>query len=209
MITTTITRSDARRIYDSLGVGLDRAQRFERRAKQLGLGLLAVGPGLHVLHVGVGTGAEHAVLHAAAPGGLVVGYDLSRGMLRLTAQRADGPLCEGDAARLPFRDQSFDRLFSAYMLDLLPHDDLPGVLAEFRRVLRPGGRLALVSLTEGIDVASRLFVGGWKLAFRLDPQRMGGCRPLLLHALVTQAGFSVERHVVVQRGFPSEVLVGE
>jgi len=209
MIEPTISRSEARQIYNTIGAGLDRATRFEEQAKQLGLTLLAATPGQRLLHVGVGTGAEHAALHALiGPSGLLVGYDLARGMLELTRSHADTPLCEGDAARLPFATASFDRLFSAYMLDLIPGAELPAVLAEFRRVLRPSGRLVLVSLTEGVDLRSRLFVARWKLGYRLDPQRFGGCRPLQLHALLGQAGFTVERHVVVQRGFPSEVLVG-
>jgi ubiquinone/menaquinone biosynthesis C-methylase UbiE len=209
MIEETIAHDVARQVYNRLGARLDRAERFEGRAKALALELLAVNSGQRVLHVGVGTGAEHAALQAAAaPGGLLVGCDLSRGMLLLTRGRADTPLCEADAVRLPFRAGSLDRLFSAYMLDLLPLAEIPAALAEFRRVLRPGGRLALVSLTEGADLPSRLFVAGWKQVYRLDPQRLGGCRPLQHAGLLEQAGFAVERHVVVQRGFPSEVLVG-
>ncbi len=209
MIAETIARGEARRIYDRLGAGLDRAVRFEGRAKALALELLAVEVGQHVLHVGVGTGAEHAALQRASGSeGLVVGCDLSRGMLELTRQRTDTPLCEGDAARLPFASRQFDRLFSAYMLDLIPLAEIPLVLSEFRRVLRPGGRLVLVSLTEGADLLSWIFVAGWKLAYRLNPRRLGGCRPLQLVGLLEAAGFAVERHVVVQRGFPSEVLVG-
>jgi ubiquinone/menaquinone biosynthesis C-methylase UbiE len=209
MRTETISRDEARRIYDRLGRRLDRADRFEGRAKALALDLLGTAPGQRVLHVGVGTGAEHAALQrAVAPQGLVVGCDLSRGMLQLTRARADTPLCEGDAARLPLRPDQFDRLFSAYMLDLIPLAEIPLVLAEFRRVLRPGGRIVLVSLTTGADPLSRMFVAAWTLAYRLDPRRLGGCRPLTLAELLSQAGFAVERHVVVQRGFPSEVLVG-
>jgi ubiquinone/menaquinone biosynthesis C-methylase UbiE len=209
VIQKTISRATARRVYNRLGAALDRAERFEGRAKALALALLAAGPGRRVLHVGVGTGAEHAALQAAAaPGGLLVGCDLSRGMLLLTRRRADTPLCEADAVRLPFRAGGFDRLFSAYMLDLLPLAEIPAALAEFRRVLRPGGRLVLVSLTEGADLPSRLFVAGWKQVYRLDPRRLGGCRPLQLAGLLGRAGFAVERRVVVQRGFPSEVLVG-
>lgn len=210
MIDNTISRQAAQQIYDTLGQRLDRAQRFERDAKRLALDLLALTPGQRVLQIGVGTGAEHALLaQQATPGGLVVGCDLAQGMLRLTRRRADTPLAQGDAARLPFATHSFDRIFSAYMLDLIPLAEIPAVLAEFRRVLRPGGRIALVSLTEGASLRSRLFVAGWKLGYRLSPQRYGGCRPLLLSGLLAPAGFSAERHVVVQRGFPSEVLVGE
>ena len=205
----TISRADARRVYNQLGRKLDHADRQEGRAKAAALALLGLAAGQQVLQVSVGTGGEQATIsQAVAPGGTVVGLDLARGLLELTRQRADTPLCEGDAAALPFAAASFDRLFSAYMLDLLSMRDIPQVLAEFRRVLRPGGRLALVSLTEGVDVASRLFVASWKLGYQLDRERYGGCRPMELSRLVVQAGFGLEqRSVVVQRGFPSEIVV--
>jgi Methyltransferase domain len=105
---------------------------------------------------------------------------------------------------------SFDRLFSAYLLDLLPSNDLAAQLAEFYRVLRPGGRLALVSLTESISLPSRLVIGAWKAAYRASPVLCGGCRPLRLAALAQAAGFHVIAcEVVVQLGVPSEVLVLE
>lgn len=210
MFQETISREDARQLYNRLGSGLERSHRFEERAKALALELLAVEEGQRVLHVGVGTGMEHAVLQrAAGPRGLVVGHDLARGMLELTRRRADTPLCEGDVVQLPCRTGMFDRIFSAYLLDLIPLVAIPAVLRECRRALRPGGRLVLVSLTEGVNLPSRLFVAGWTLVYRLNPRWLGGCRPLQLAPLLEAAGFAVERRVVVQRGFPSEVLVGQ
>ncbi len=209
MDSPTISRAEARRIYDTLGAGLDRAARFESRARASALAALALAPGQRALQVGVGTGGDHlALARAVAPGGVAVGLDLSPVMLGLTRRRVAAPLCEGDAVALPFAARSFDRLFSAYLLDLLPAADLPRALAEFARVLRPTGRLALVSLTEGNSPAGRLFVALWKLRFRLAPRSLGGCRPLRLLPLVEQAGFAVERRVLItQRGFPSEVVV--
>lgn len=209
-IKQTISRAKARRFYDRLGTRIDRAERQEARAKALALALLGLAAGQHVLHVGVGAGHEQAAMQAAvAPGGLVVGCDLSRGMLELTRRRGGTPLCQADAGALPLAAQCVDRLFSAYVLDLLPSGDLPGVLAEFRRVLRPGGRLGLVSLTEGIDPASRAFIALWKLRYRIAPASLGGCRPLHLASLVVQAGFTIEhRQVIVQRSFPSEIIIG-
>jgi protein-L-isoaspartate O-methyltransferase len=62
MIKETVARDEARRIYDRLGAGLDRAAHFEGWAKSLALALLAVEADQRVLHVGVGTGVEHAAL---------------------------------------------------------------------------------------------------------------------------------------------------
>ncbi len=208
---TTISRDEARRVYNTLGTELDRSARYEERARRYALDALDLQSGQWVLQVGVGTGGEHlALVRAVGSGGLAVGLDLSRTMLELTRRTSDTPLCEGDAVMLPFAARSFDRLFCAYVLDLLPAADLPGALAEFTRVLRPDGQAVLVSLTEGVTAASRLFVATWNFRFRLKPRALGGCRPLQLLPLLEHTGLAVvQREVVVQRGFPSEVVVVE
>ncbi|MFP4439605.1 MAG: class I SAM-dependent methyltransferase [Chloroflexaceae bacterium] len=209
MIPDTISTNAARHFYDRLGARQDWSARYESRAKVHALELLAPAPGQQVLNVGVGTGREQTMLQAAvAPGGAVVGLDLSPVMLQLTQRRTGSPLCEADARSLPFASASFDRLLSTYVLDLLPAADLPHLLADFRRVLKPGGRVALVSLTEGIDGSSRMLMGLWKLFYTLRPAALGGCRPLQLAGMVCQAGFcQVTREVVVQLGMPSEVVI--
>ncbi|HVC35700.1 MAG TPA: class I SAM-dependent methyltransferase, partial [Chloroflexota bacterium] len=150
----------------------------------------------------------HARLQAAvSPGGTAIAVDISRVMLQLVRQRTGAPVCAADAHQLPFRDASFDRLFCAYVLDLIPEADLPGVLAEFYRVLNPGGRLALVTLTDGVTVASRLFVGLWKGAYAVSPIVCGGCRPVPLASALETAGFSrLIRDVEVQLTVPSQVV---
>ena len=56
-------------------------------------------------------------------------------------------LLHADALELPIEDQSFDLVVIAYMLDLLPRDDIPRALTEVGRVLRPGGRIVLSNMT--------------------------------------------------------------
>jgi ubiquinone/menaquinone biosynthesis C-methylase UbiE len=208
MIEDTISATTARRIYDRLGPAYDWAERFEGRAKELALARLELAPRQRVLNVGVGTGHEQALLQTSVtPGGRTVGLDISPVMRAITRARTRAALCGGDARQLPFADGCFDRLFSAYTLDLIPYRHLPKLLADCYRVLRPGGRLALVSLTEGIDRPSRAFVAVWKLVYRVSPIACGGCRPLQLSGLVQQAGFRpLRREVVVQLGVPSDVL---
>ena len=131
-------------------------------------------------------------------------------MLKLTQDRLGVPLCEANAGRLPFTHASFDRLFSTYVLDLISAAQLPSLLTEFHRLLKPGGRLVLVSLTEGVNLPSKILVGLWKMAYAVSPVACGGCRPIQLAGLVGQAGFSqVEREVVVQLGIPSEIIVAQ
>jgi len=207
-IEDTISTETARRFYDWLGAGHDRAEFYESRAKQYGLTWLELAPGQHVLNVGIGTGKDQEFIQAAiAANGIAFGLDLSRVMLNLVRTRSSTLLCEGDARYLPFASGSFDRLLSTYVLDLLPLRNLPGLLANFRRVLKPNGRMVLVSLTEGVTWPSRGLVGLWKMAYAISPVVCGGCRPLRLYDLVCEAGFKkIQREVIVQLGVPSEVI---
>ncbi len=170
---------------------------------------LGLAPGQQLLNVGVGIGAEHKQLQTGIlPGGLAAGVDLSRTMLQITQERTGAPLCQAEARHLPFAAASFDRLFCAYVLDLMPSAELPDLLREFGRVLKPEGRMALVSLTEGINPASWAVIALWKTLYHLSPPLMGGCRPIHLAELVGQAGLNLlHSEIVVQWGVPSEILV--
>jgi ubiquinone/menaquinone biosynthesis C-methylase UbiE len=97
------------------------------------------------LEIGSGTGYFSLNLLQLGLIGRLVATDISPGMLSELAASAerlglDLETRETDAERLPFEDGSFDLVFGHAVLHHLP--DLPAALAEFRRVLRPGGTLA-------------------------------------------------------------------
>ena len=97
------------------------------------------------LEVGAGTGYFSLNLLRAGVIESAVATDISRGMLDELATSArrlgvEVDTVRADAAELPLPDASFDLVFGHAVLHHLP--DLPGAFAEFRRVLRPGGRLA-------------------------------------------------------------------
>lgn len=121
-----------------LSLGLDR---WWRRAA-----VRAIHPrqGGRVLDLGCGTGD---LSHALSDRARVVGLDVSAGMLAVASRRwHEVQLVRGSAFRLPFRDASFDGAASAFVLRNL--NDLPGAFAELARVVTPGGRVALVDITE-------------------------------------------------------------
>src|SRR5262249_22508238 len=70
-----------------------------------------------------------------------IGLDLSPGMASEASQH--GPVVNGDAAHLPLRDESTDRVLAPHMLYHCP--DIPAAISELRRVLRQGGWLVAVT----------------------------------------------------------------
>jgi len=114
---------------------------FRRRLRWL-LAALDLRPALRLLDLGCGPGVLLRALAASAPRVRAVGLD--EGADRLLQARAAPtpfPLLRGDAQSLPFRDASFERVLAAEVLEHLPDD--AAALAEIRRVLAPGGLLAL------------------------------------------------------------------
>ncbi len=97
-------------------------------------------PGWRVLEVGSGTGANLPVL-AGLGVRQVVGCDLSVDALRIGPNRHSAALARVDARCLPFGDQTFDLVLAADVIEHL--DDDRGAVAEFARVLKPGGHLVL------------------------------------------------------------------
>jgi ubiquinone/menaquinone biosynthesis C-methylase UbiE len=99
--------------------------------------------GERVLDAGCGTGYLAAGLRRARPDVVVLGADLSQGMLANARTAGAWPLVQADAARLPVADASVDLVVARGVLHHLP--DVTAALGEWRRVLRPGGAVVLVS----------------------------------------------------------------
>ncbi len=138
------------------------------------------------LDAGCGTG--FLALQLAALGHRVAGVDVAEEMVTLARQKAEAAGLsvdwrQGDAERLPFEDASFDLLVERHVIWTLP--DPSGALAEWARVLRPGGRLVLVE-------------GDWRsdghedyAAIRDRLPLYGGRPSAELAHVVTEAGFTV------------------
>lgn len=195
----TRSRTQARQVYDRTSRWHRFVEEpFERRARTAGLDLLRVQPGERVVELGCGAGgALVALTRAVGPMGRVFGLDLSPGMIRQAAARlrraglADrAVLLVGDATSIPWPDVSFDALFMAFTLELFDTPEIPPVLAECRRVLRPGGRIGVVSLSRAAPVRwpTRLY----ERLHDLLPAALD-CRPIYAAMAIEAAGFEPVR----------------
>lgn len=191
--------------YDGL------ARLVAARARQHGLDWFAARDGERLLEVAVGTGLSFQYLLRANPNGWTEGVDLSPAMLRQArrrAARAATPryrLRHGNAYALAYPEATFDGVLNSYMFGLLPVADVPSVLREFKRVLRPGGRLVLISMPP----PERWYHHSWAALYRLYPALLGGCRGVRTAPFLRTTGFvDVRRRFVSQWAFPSEVVYG-
>ncbi len=123
----------------------------ERRIARL---MLALGPGERVLDVACGTGSfTRELARAVGAGGLAVGLDLSKPMLRRAVEEtaraglAQVAYIRADAEQLPFEPGSFDGACCFAALNLMP--DPERALDRMTDILAPGGRIALFTSARG------------------------------------------------------------
>ena len=138
-------------VYDAMNrvmtAGLDR--RWRRRTIAA-----AVRPGDRVLDACCGTG--DLAVAAERTGAVVTGLDFSPAMLA-RARRKSSTIdwVEGDLLALPFADGSFDAATVGFGVRNVT--DLNAAVSELRRVLRPGGRLAILEITQARGVLRPFF----------------------------------------------------
>jgi demethylmenaquinone methyltransferase/2-methoxy-6-polyprenyl-1,4-benzoquinol methylase len=129
-------------VYDAMNrtmtMGLD--QRWRRATVAA-----VVQPGDRVLDACCGTG--DLAVAALQAGATVTGLDFSERMLERARRKSDEiDWVQGDAEKLPFEDATFDAATVGFGVRNLA--DLERGLAELRRVLRPGGRVAILEITK-------------------------------------------------------------
>ena len=133
------------------------AERIDEAPPRDLLAGVTISPGHEVLDVATGTG--NVALRAAAAGAQVVGLDLTPELFEIARRRAERhdvtvDWVQGDAEELPFEDERFDRVLSAFGVQFAPRHEI--VAAELVRVCRPGGRIGLVNWTPEGQVGEML-----------------------------------------------------
>jgi len=154
-----------------------------------------------VLDVGCGTGLLSTRIRRERLPVQPVGCDFSRGMLRQAARRsAEVPWIQGDATRLPFREESFGAVLSTEAFHWFPDQD--AALREFYRVLGPDGRILLALVNPSTEWLARATRRG----SRLFGEPLSWPTRARLREKIETAGFRVETQRTVFR-LPAPLLL--
>lgn len=210
----TRSKAAAKASYDRMSKFYDlMAGSSEGKFVNRGLDLLHARQGEKILDLGFGTG-KSVLSSALSVGetGRIFGLDISEGMLRKATERlAKANLLErvdlrcGDALKLPFEDRFFDGVFSSFTVELFDTPEIPKVLQESYRVLRPGGRIVVVSLAKKPmdNFAVRLYEWAHaKLPHYVD------CRPIYLTESLAETGFQIgEKREFRMWGLPVDIVL--
>ncbi|MDD1655962.1 MAG: methyltransferase domain-containing protein [Methanomicrobiales archaeon] len=125
-------------------------------------------PGRSLLDLGCGTGLF--MRRYGETGGDAIGLDISRGMIENARGRCnDFEFCMGTAEELPFRDHSFDAISCLLAFSYLRHPSR--MLAEASRILRPGGRIAVCTLSR--NMLTSLVPAIYRLGELIDIRHVG------------------------------------
>ena len=201
MTTTNEHHENNRSFYDRISHFYDAiADAGEHKAREAGEAALDLQAGESVLEIGYGTGNSlNCFADAVGDSGKVTGIDISPGMQAVAAKKVaeqghagQVELTVGDARKLPYADGTFDAAFSSFTLELFPLEDIAAVVKEVARVLKPGGRFGIVSMSvvKQADHPS-LLEKGYVWMHRNFPHLVD-CQPIDVPKFLGEAGLSIE-----------------
>lgn len=211
------SKEDARASYNRLSRWYDViAGSTEKKYRDWGLEKLSARPGESILEIGFGTGhCLVSLAKAVGPTGRVVGVDISDGMLAIARERLQNmglaervDLHLGDAARLDFIESgTLDGVFMSFTLELFDNPEIPRVLKECHRILKPSGRLAVVSMTKTNPPGMAVRMYEW---FHEHMPNYADCRPIFARQSIEQSGFVIQDVSVSSMwGLPVEIVLGK
>ena len=210
------SREAARASYNRLSRWYDViAGSTEKKYRDWGLEKLSARPGERILEIGFGTGhCLVSLARAVGSTGQVIGLDISDGMLAVAQQRLQreklsdrAELHLGDAANLSFiHSGSLDGIFMSFTLELFDTPEIPRVLQECYRVLKLGGRMAVVSMTKTDPPGMAVRLYEW---FHEHMPDYADCRPIFARQALEQNGFMIQDVSISSMwGLPVEIVLG-
>lgn len=208
------TKEQAKESYDKLSKFYDYFTWFEKKYSKRALELLDVQGDETVLEIGFGTGhCLKLIAESVGKNGKAYGIDISPEMVKITRRRLERvrlidrvELHCGDAARMPYKDNLFDAVFMSFTLELFDTPEIPRVLNEIKRVLKPYGRLGVVSMSNKNGGSILLKIYKW--AHQKFPKYVD-CRPIYVEKSVKNAGYEIKcKEKIELFGLPGEIVIG-
>lgn len=208
------SKAETKAFYDKISHVYDLlAEHSEGPVRRAGLEKLDARPGEKVLEIGFGTGHSLVSLaQSVGKAGKVYGLDVSEGMLHVAqgnlhkaglAERVE--LTCGDGLQLPYPPDSLDGIFMSFTLELFDTPEIPKVMAECKRVLKPGGRIVVVGVSKEGEGGVILELFEW--SHRHFPNLVD-CRPIFVRQSLEAAGFRIESTERKMMWVPVEVVLG-
>lgn len=192
-------------------------ERLEKKLRERGLEFLDVQEGEAVLEIGFGTGYTLVeIAKSIGETGKAYGIDITPEMVKLAKERLEREglagrveLSEGDARNMPYNDNMFDAIYMACTLELFDTPDIPEVLKEIKRVLKPRGRLGVVSMCREGHEDSK-FTRFYEWAHRTFP-KYANCRPIYIEQSLRGAGYEIiKKEEVMLAGLcPMKIVVSK
>ncbi|MDQ3760079.1 MAG: class I SAM-dependent methyltransferase [Actinomycetota bacterium] len=184
---------------------------LERAALRALLDLLRIRRDERLLDVATGPGVLLAELarrevrpHAA------VGVDSSVEMLGHAPPLPVGwSLEQGDAACLPYPDESFDVVVAGYLLHVMDESERRAAVAEMARVVRSGGRVGTITITPPRSPWMTALTAPLRAHARRSEGRLRGFRSLDPSVELEAAGLRIVAQARSFRGYPSLCIVSE
>ncbi len=208
------SKEEAKKFYDHISGSYDwLGGIFERRPAEKALNYLKIQSGETVLEIGFGTGyCLQRIARSVGNSGKAYGIDISEGMVQRVRERLNKAslldrveLYRGDAARLPFDNETFNAVFISFTLELFDNPEISTVLGEVGRVLKPGGRLGVVSLSKTNVDSPPVRIYEW--IHSKWPQYVD-CRPIYLDESIQKAGYKmIMRETARLLLLPIEIVV--
>ena len=208
------SKEQAKRFYDRISRVYDYLTgAFEQKYAEMAVERLSVEEGEIVLEIGFGPGhCLKRLAESVGKTGKAYGVDISSGMLEVTRRRLDKAqlmdrveLYCGDAASLPYGDNTFDAAFMSFTLELFDTPEIPRLLEEVKRVLKPRGRIGVVSMSKQNEESLLLRLYEW--AHTKWPKYVD-CRPIYLEQSLRDAGYEVRKKEKVKLfSLPGEIVV--
>lgn len=186
--------------YDRISHSYDTiADSNEHVAREKGLTALAIQEGESVLEIGYGTGHSLVALaKAVGTTGKVRGVDISDGMKTVSEKRVSDAgvadrveLSVAITPPLPFDDSSFDVVSMSFTLELFPLETIPAMLAEIKRVLKPGGRLGVVCMALPKEGEKDSFLEKTYKWMHQHFPHIVDCQPINGAGFLQEAGFTL------------------